>query len=98
MPSERRDHSGTGRKRRRDFQRSLEKLRDLGMPNWAVTYYRRAARIASLQPHEIVCHIAVVTAMRQLQGSLKQAISTPIIRSYKTKTSIHSDHRSLPRA
>ena len=67
MPIERRNLTALGRKRRREFDRSMQKLRDLGMPDWAVEYYRRASRIAGLPPHMVVCHLAVVAAGRQMQ-------------------------------
>lgn len=70
MPTERRNITALGRKRRREFDRSLQKLRDLGMPDWAAEYYRRAARIVGLPPHMLVCHVAVVVAGRQLQANL----------------------------
>jgi hypothetical protein len=70
MPTERRNLTALGRKRRREFDRSLQKLRDLGMPDWAIEYYRRASRIAGLPPHMVVCHVAVVAAGRQMQGNL----------------------------
>jgi len=69
MPIERRNQSALGRKRRLEFDRSLHRLRALGMPEWAVEYYRRAARVAGLPPHMVVCHVAVVAAGRQLQGA-----------------------------
>lgn len=67
MPIERRNLTALGRKRRREFDRSMQKLRDLGMPDWAVEYYRRASRIVGLPPHMVVCHLAVVAAGRQMQ-------------------------------
>lgn len=70
MPNERRNLTALGRKRRREFERSLQKLRDLGMPEWALEYYRRASRIAGLPPHMVVCHVAVVAAGRQMQANL----------------------------
>lgn len=70
MPTERRNITALGRKRRREFDRSLQKLRALGMPDWAMEYYRRASRIVGLPPHMLVCHVAVVIAGRQLQASL----------------------------
>jgi hypothetical protein len=72
MPLDRRNQSSLGRKRRREFDRSVQKLRALGMPDWAVEYFRRAARVAGLPPHMIVCHVAVVAAGRQLQASIAQ--------------------------
>ena len=45
----------------------MQRLRDLGMPDWAMEYYRRAARIAGLAPHMVVCHLAVMAAGRQMQ-------------------------------
>lgn len=68
MRIERRNKTALGRKRRRDFDRSLLKLRDLGMPRWALEYYSRVARVAGLPPHMVVCHVAVVVAGRQLHG------------------------------
>jgi hypothetical protein len=70
MPTERRNLTALGRKRRREFDRSAQKLRDLGMPDWAIEYYRRASRIAGLPPHMVVCHVAVVAAGRQMQANL----------------------------
>jgi hypothetical protein len=70
MPKERRNLTALGRRRRREYDRSLQKLRDLGMPDWAVEYYRRASRIAGLSPHMVVCHVAVVAAGRQMQANL----------------------------
>jgi hypothetical protein len=67
MPIERRNLTALGRKRRREFDRSVQKLRDLGMPDWAAEYYRRASRVVGLPPHMLVCHVAVVAAGRQLQ-------------------------------
>jgi len=74
MSTERRNQSALGRKRRRDFERSVHKLRELGMPEWAVEYYRRAARVAGLPPHMVVCHVAVVAAGRQMQSSMEHAV------------------------
>jgi hypothetical protein len=73
MGTERRNQSALGRRRRREFERSLHKLRELGMPDWAVEYYRRAARVAGLPPHMVVCHVAVVAAGRQMQSSTAPA-------------------------
>ena len=75
MPIERRNVTALGRKRRREFGRSLQKLRDLGMPDWAVEYYRRASRIAGLPPHMVVCHVAVVAANRQMRASLAHELT-----------------------
>lgn len=72
MGTERRNQTALGRKRRKEFDRSVQKLRALGMPDWAVEYFRRAARVAGLPPHMIVCHVAVVAAGRQLQASIAQ--------------------------
>ena len=72
MPIDRRNQTALGRKRRREFDRSVQKLRALGMPDWAVEYFRRAGRVAGLPPHMIVCHVAVVAAGRQLQASAAQ--------------------------
>jgi len=72
MRIDRRNVTALGRKRRREFDRSVQKLRALGMPDWAVEYYRRAARVAGLPPHMVVCHVAVVAAGRQLQASIAQ--------------------------
>lgn len=72
MPPDRRNQTSIGRKRRHEFDRSVQKLRALGMPDWAVEYFRRAARVAGLPPHMIVCHVAVVAAGRQLQASIAQ--------------------------
>jgi hypothetical protein len=72
MRTDRRNPTALGRKRRREFDRSVQKLRALGMPDWAVEYFRRAARVAGLAPHMIVCHVAVVAAGRQLQASIAQ--------------------------
>lgn len=69
MPIERRNATALGRKRRRDYDRSLKRLRALGMPTWAVEYYSRLARVAGLPPHMVVCHVAVVVAGRQMQGN-----------------------------
>jgi len=66
MPIERRNLSSVGRKRRRDFDRSVNKLRELGMPDWAVEYYRRVARVSGLPAHMVVCHVAVIIAGQQL--------------------------------
>lgn len=68
MRIERRNKTSLGRKRRRDFDRSLLKLRDLGMPRWAIEYYCRVGRVAGLPPHMVVCHVAVVVAGRQLHA------------------------------
>ena len=32
-------------------------------------YYSRLARVAGLPPHMVVCHVAVVVANRQMQGT-----------------------------
>lgn len=74
MGTERRNQTALGRKRRREFEQSVHKLRELGMPKWAVEYYRRAARVAGLPPHMVVCHVAVVAAGRQMQSSMEQAL------------------------
>jgi len=68
MRIERRNKTALGRKRRRDFDRSRLKLRDLGMPRWAIEYFCRVARVAGLPPHMVVCHVAVVVAGRQLHA------------------------------
>ncbi|TMJ12320.1 MAG: hypothetical protein E6H02_06045, partial [Bacillati bacterium ANGP1] len=72
MVLERRNTTALGRKRRRDYDRSLKKLRFLGMPAWAVEYYSRLARVAGLPPHMVVCHVAVVVAGRQMQANAAQ--------------------------
>jgi hypothetical protein len=72
MRNERRNQTALGRKRRREFNRSVDKIRALGMPDWAVEYFRRAARVAGLPPHMVVCHVAVVAAGRQLQATIAQ--------------------------
>lgn len=72
MRIERRNKTSLGRKRRRDFDRSLLRLRDLGMPRWAVEYYARVARVTGLPPHMVMCHVAVVFAGRQLQAPKPQ--------------------------
>ncbi len=76
MPNERRNLTALGRRRRREFERSLQKLRDLAMPEWAIEYYRRASRIAGLPPHMVVCHVAVVAAGRQMQANLADELAT----------------------
>jgi hypothetical protein len=68
MKIERRNTTSLGRKRRRDYDRSVKRLRGLGMPTWAVEYYSRLARVAGLPPHMVVCHVAVVVAGRQMAG------------------------------
>src|SRR5437879_11889989 len=70
MVLERRNTTALGRKRRRDYDRSLKKLRALGMPTWAAEYYSRLARVVGLPPHMVVCHVAVVVAGRQMQGNV----------------------------
>ncbi len=75
MPTERRNLTALGRKRRREFDRSLQKLRDLGMPDWAIEYYRRASRVAGLPPHMIVGHVAVIAAGRQMQNGLADKLA-----------------------
>jgi hypothetical protein len=70
MQRERRNLVSIGRKRRRDFDRSLQKLRALGLPEWAVEYYRRVARVAGLTPHMVLCHVGVVAANRLLEAHL----------------------------
>lgn len=72
MRSERRNQTALGRKRRREFERSADKIRALGMPDWAVEYYRRAARVVGLPPHMVVCHVALVAAGRQLQANIAE--------------------------
>lgn len=72
MRSERRNQTTLGRKRRREFERSADKIRALGMPDWAVEYYRRAARVVGLPPHMVVCHVALVAAGRQLQAHIAE--------------------------
>jgi hypothetical protein len=72
MRIDRRNQTALGRKRRREFDRSTRKLKALGMPEWAVEYYRRAARVAGLAPHIVVCHVALVAAGRQLQANIAQ--------------------------
>jgi hypothetical protein len=76
MRIDRRNQTALVRKRRREFDRSVQKLRALGMPDWAMEYYRRAARVAGLPPHMVVCHVAVVAAGRQLQASIAQEQET----------------------
>ncbi|HXX39462.1 MAG TPA: hypothetical protein VEP50_15160 [bacterium] len=66
MLRERRNPSRLGRQRRDEFQQSLQRLRELGMPDWAVQCYGRAARIAGQLPHDVVCRVAVWTANRML--------------------------------
>ncbi len=66
MLRERRNPSRLGRERRAAFAESLERLRALGMPDWAVQCYGRAARIAGQLPHDVVCRVAVWTANQML--------------------------------
>ncbi|GEM_PF-1517519 len=66
MLRERRNPSRLGRQRRTEFEESLERLRALGMPDWAVQCYGRAARIAGQLPHDVVCRVAVWTANQML--------------------------------
>ena len=56
------------RLRRADFERSLHLLREMGMSDWALEYYRRSARRVGLLPHELVRYIAHVAAWRQLES------------------------------
>ena len=54
------------------------------MPDWAVEYFRRAARVAGLPPHMVVCHVAVVAAGRQLQANIaeeQRAEAAPTVRA-----------------
>lgn len=66
MKHERRNLTSLGRKRRRDFDRSVQKLRDLGLTDWAVEYYGRAARMAGVLPHMVVCQVALIAASREI--------------------------------
>lgn len=77
MTVERRNLSFVGRKRRRDFDRSLQRLRDLGMPEWAVECYRRAARVAGQLPHEVVCRVAVSAAAHLLERGPRREAARP---------------------
>lgn len=67
MPPERRNLSFVGRKRRKEFDRSLQRLYEIGLPEWAVECYRRVARVTGLLPHEVVCHVAVSAAAHLLE-------------------------------
>jgi hypothetical protein len=78
MKNERRNTTSLGRKRRRDYDRSLKRLRGLGMPTWAVEYYSRLSRVAGLPPHMVVCHVAVVVAGRQMAGNANQTPSSKL--------------------
>lgn len=66
MDRERRNVSRIGRQRRGEFEESLQRLRDLGLPNWAVQCYGRAARIAGQLPHELLCRVGEWTANQML--------------------------------
>ncbi|HLW58731.1 MAG TPA: hypothetical protein VKV57_02270 [bacterium] len=66
MERERRTLTSLGRKRRRDFERSVQKLRDLGLSDWTIEYYRRASRMTGVLPHTVVCQVAMVAAGREL--------------------------------
>jgi hypothetical protein len=66
MERERRNTSRIGRQRRGEFEASLQRLRELGLPNWAVQCYGRAARIAGQLPHELLCRVGEWTANQML--------------------------------
>ncbi|HKV46180.1 MAG TPA: hypothetical protein VJT32_16140 [bacterium] len=66
MERERRTLTSLGRKRRRDFERSVKKLRDLGLSEWTIDYYRRASRMTGVLPHTVVCQVAMIAAGREL--------------------------------
>lgn len=93
MRIDRRNVTALGRKRRREFDRSVQKLRALGMPDWAVEYYRRAARVAGLPPHMVVCHVAVVAAGRQLQANI--ALEQETERSAATKVTPRAPSKEI---
>jgi hypothetical protein len=68
MLGERRNTTFEGHKRRKEFDRSIQTLQALGMPAWAVDFYRRTARVAGLLPHEILRHIGITAAGHVLQN------------------------------
>jgi hypothetical protein len=68
MRGDRRHLTFVARKRRREFERSLQRLRDLGLAEWALECYRRVARVSGVLPHEVVTRVAVLTAGHILQN------------------------------
>lgn len=53
---------------RAEFEGSLQQLRDLGLPRWAVECYRRVARVSGQLPHEVVTRVAILGASHILQN------------------------------
>jgi hypothetical protein len=80
MPAERRNLSFVGRKRRKEFDRSLQRLYEIGLPEWAVECYRRVARVTGLLPHEVVCHVAVSAAAHLLEKKSAQDVPDASVR------------------
>ena len=97
MPTERRNRTLTKRQRRADFESSIEKLRDLGLPSWGVECYRRIARVSGQLPHEVVVRVAVLGAGHVLQNpevAVYPVYEDELLPSPVTST---NGHRSTPR-
>jgi hypothetical protein len=76
MPKERRNVTFVGRKRRKEFERSLQGLRDIGLPGWALECYRRVARVSGQLPHEIVARVATNLAKHIVEDPQVTALLT----------------------
>ncbi len=68
MLGERRHTTFGGRKQRKEFDRSLRMLQELGLPPWAMDFYRRTARMVGQLPHEILCRTGMTAASHVLQN------------------------------
>jgi hypothetical protein len=62
----RRTGSLAGFMRRKGFEDSLELLRACGFEDWAIEYYREAARVGRTLPHNMVRHIVESSAWNKL--------------------------------
>lgn len=68
MPTERRNRTVAKRRRRAAFEASLQQVRALGLPKWAVECYRRIARVSGQLPHQVVARVAILGASQILQN------------------------------
>jgi len=68
MSAERRNRTAATRRRRAHFEASLQQLRDLGLPRWAVECYRRVARVSGQLPHDVVARVALLAASQIMQN------------------------------
>lgn len=68
MPTERRNRTVAKRRRRAAFEASLQQVRALGLPKWAVECYRRIARVSGQLPHQVVARVAILGASHIVQN------------------------------